>query len=355
MTSLLSSQWVYQIVSPTGSVIARLIDASSRSLKLALNKPGEASFNYALESLYIMAARLGETPLSLLSPARNVLEVYRGDVKMFAGPILPVTRTLSGVEGNVSAKALGWKWLLSKRYIALDEEVPYSGDMGLIIDIIITYLQAQTYGDMGLIPGTIQTSQVAEGVFSRKNVNELIDDFTSASGGLDFDITPDKVYNVYYPIKGQDKTDSVIFTYPGNISSIEEINDGAKLVNSAFGVGKGWGTQELTAERDNVDSQIAFGIFQDIKSYKDVENATFLGDLIQQDVDELSGIPPTYKIQVNGSGSSPDLSLYNIGDFVKVKVNDPFWKFEQNLRIFEIHIDIDHNDKESIELVVGLI
>lgn len=350
------SNWTYRITDKNGAVITTLPDASDRKVSRVLNRPGEASLSYDLDSFYDLCSNIGQSMINVAGPGRHVLEIFRGDLKYFAGPILPFTRRLNEKAGNVIIKAMGWQWLLNKRHLGLEETRSFSStQMGEIIAAAIEETQSSPFGSFGFIRGLIETSQPITIDYDRKKIGELIEDFTSADGGVDFDITPDKLYNVYYPYKGFDKTESIIYQYPGTIEEVEEINDGTQLVNYAFGIGQGWGTQELTAVRQNVSSQTAFWRLEEIFPYKDIGNATFLGDIVQQKIDERAAVVPVYKLKVKANTVNPDISQVTPGDFITMRIKDRTWEEDRTLRVFEIHIDINDEDQENVNLVVGLI
>lgn len=351
-----TSNWKFRITDKNGVVITTLPDASDRKVSRVLNKPGEASLSYDMDAFFDICSNIGQSMINVVGPGRHVLEVFRGDLKYFAGPILPYNRRLSEKEGTVDIKAMGWQWLLNKRHAGLDETRSFtSTQMGEIIATTIDETQDTPFGSFGFIRGVIETSQPITIDYDRKKIAELIEDFTTADGGVDFEITPDRLYNVYYPYKGFDKTESVIYQYPGTIELIEEINDGSQLVNYAYGIGQGWGTQELIAVRQNISSQVSFWRLEEIFPYKDIGNATFLGDIVQQKIDERAAVVPTFKIKVKANEATPDISLVAPGDFITVRVKDRTWVEDRTLRVFEIHIGINDEDMESVNLVVGLI
>lgn len=351
------SKWTYRLKDSTGTVICNLVGAQNRRLSIGLNKAGEASFSYDLKDFYLLAQKLnGRSVTDLAGLAYNSLEVLREGTLLWGGEMVTMDRGLSAIERTLDFKALGYLWKFGSRYVGMTSDITHTNkDAGEIIEDTVDAIQAETYGDMGFTFGTIEPSVNRTMTLSRKNVKELFEELSGAENGFDFDISPTKVINIYYPLKGADKTDFVEFKYPGNIESITEVSDANELANYVFAVGKGTGEQELNVTRENVDSEAsAIGKRMTIESFKDVENATVLGDIAQQILNARQTILPVYKLKLIGN-ATPTLDMYSVGDIVKVTVQDPYWQFSQVFRVFEIFVDIDENDKEDITLTVGLI
>jgi hypothetical protein len=351
------SVWTYRIKDASGTVLCNLVAAQDRKLRIGLNKAGEASFSYDMKDFFLLAQKLsGRSVNDLAGLAYNSLEVLRNGTLLWAGEMYTMERGLDPTERTLDFKALGYLWKLGYRYIGLTSDVTHTAkDAGQIVVDTVNAIQAETYGNMGFSFGTVQTSVNRTMVLSRKNVKELIEELSGTENGFDFDISPTKVINIYYPIKGADKTDYVEFKYPGNIESITEIRDANELANYVFAVGKGTGDQELNVTREDVSSESStIGKRVTIESYKDVENATVLGDIAQQVLNARHAIQPLYKIKLIGN-ATPSLDMYSVGDIVRVTVQDEYWQFSQVFRVFEIFIDIDENDKEDVTIVVGLI
>lgn len=352
------SKWTYRLKDSTGTLICNLVGAQNRRLSIGLNKSGEASFSYDLKDFYLLAQKMdGRSVNDLAGLAYNSLEVLRNGTVLWGGEMVTMDRSLSSIDRTLDFKALGYLWKLGSRYIGLATDVTYTDqDVLDILTYVLDEIQDEPYGDMGFTlsfhgdPAYNYTMTL-----SRKNVKELFEELSGAEHGFDFDISPTKVINIYYPIKGADKTDYVEFKYPGNIESITEVSDANEIANYIFAVGKGTGEQELNVTRENVDSEAsAIGKRMAIESFKDIENATVLGDIAQQILDARQTILPVYKIKLIGN-ATPSLDMYSVGDIVKVTTQDPYWQFSQVFRVFEIFVEIDENDKEDVTLTVGLI
>lgn len=341
------SNWIFEIRDQNGANPVRIINARNRSVSVGLNQAGEANFELDLND-----AKATESNLRV---GRSQLYIYRSEELYFSGQIMIVERMLEQSTQAVRVKALGWLYLLSKRIFAIDADDEHtSEDAGAIAWGLINTTQSETYGSLGITQGTIETSNNLTITYTRQNVLEAIEEL-SQQAGIEFEVSANKIFNVFYPLRGSDKSNTVIFKYPGSIQSIRSVDDATTIVNNENGLGKGVGSQETLAERDDVGSQSVFGLYQKISSYKNVDNVTTLGNMVEYDIALYKAPRLTLDIAVHGNTESPSLSDYGIGDSVRIKTVTTNYNFSQVFRIFEIHVSIDQNDKESIRLIVALI
>lgn len=351
------SIWLFRIKNAAGQVIMNLTDAYDRDIRLSLNKSGEASFKYSLKSLYDYATSVNINMSQIFAEGINTLECLRNGTLVFAGQIEDTVSKLDATTDEVQVKALGWLNLLKKRHAGYSTNRVFAAvDAGTIAWTIINEAQQETNGDFGITQGTIQTSVTRTIIYIRKPIYEAIEEMSGADSGFDFEITPLKVFNVYYPAKYQDLTNTVIFKYgKDNFEKIERIRSSTDLYNNSLVLGQGWGSQELSAERDDVTSQGLFKKREKIDSYKDISNSAVLGDISQQIVDVLANVVPYYILSIHGNDATPAFTDYSLGDIVQVVIEEEFWSLNQAFRVFEKSIKIGNNDLESVSLTVGLI
>jgi len=340
------SSWIFEIRDRNGNNPVRLLNARDRNVAIGLNQAGEASFTIDLNDDKALESNL--------KVGRSTLYIYRNGELYFSGIIMIVERILNESSQFAKVKALGWLFLLSRRFIGIDaDDTHTSEDAGAIAWDLIDQTQNETNGDLSITQGTIQTSNAISITYTRQNILEAIEDL-SAQAGIEFEVSPNKIFNVFYPLRGSDKSSTVILKYPGSIQTVRSVDDATTIVNNENGLGKGVGSQETVAERDNVGSQSVFGLYQKIASYKSIDNVTTLGNMVEYDV-ELNRSPRlTLDLQIHGNTESPSLSDYGLGDSVRVRITTTNYNFSQVFRVFEIHVAIDQNDKESVRLIVAL-
>lgn len=340
------SNWLFRIIDSSGNQI-NLIRAKKRKVSLGLNKAGECSFELDLSD--------DKATDTNLKTGVSTVEVLRGGKTFFKGQLMVREKRLDQINRIVNCKTLGWLWLLSKRFAGVASDREFSNtDAGAIAWALINESQQQNYGDFLITQGAIETSQNITITYIRANIKEAIEDL-SAIAGIEFEITDEKVFNVFYPFKGTDRTSSVIFKYPGAIKSIREIHDSTTIINNEIVLGQGWGDQELSANSEDVNSENTYKRREAIVSRKEINNAVSLSNIAEYDVGRLRNPSTIYDIALHGNNEIPNLDNYNVGDIVKVQVDDEQWSFEQVFRIFEIHVNIDENDKENISLIMGAV
>lgn len=352
------SQWTFYIRDEDGNKLANLVGAKKRRIKLGLNKAGEATFVYDLEDLHDFASDLGQTVNSLIGLGRHELVCTRNGTTYFAGQLTDMKKELNQDSAEVEIKALGFFWLLGQRFVGIDSAKEYtSQDAGSIAWDLINTVQSDVNGDFGITQGTIETSVDRTISYERKSVKEAIEDLALADNGFDFEVDENKVFNVFYPQRGQDNSDSIVFRYPSqHLNQVREIRDASELANKVHAIGSGFGLEEISAERDNTSSQSVFNIRERIEPIKDMPNATVLGDIADELVNRFGSIIPYYQLNfINSDDFVPNIGDFNVGDTIGLKIDEDYFEIDQAFRVFEIDIKIEDNDQEIVNLVIGLI
>ena len=329
------------------------MDATKKEVALGLNLAGEASFTYNLEKLHSAAISIRQTVRSVLGVGINTLECYRNGALKFSGIIISADYNVDEITGIVNVKAVGWLWLLGQRFVGLNTDLVYTEtDLGAIAWGVVNTTQQNLYGDLGITQGIIETSVNRTVTYTRKSVKDVLEELVQS--GIEFDITPAKILNIYYPQKGSDKSDTVKFLYPGNdFISIEELTDGAEINNFMFAMGYGLGSEELTYTGEDSSSQSVFKRREELLPLKDVQNVTVLADITDQNIDDNKNLHSIYKLKVVGNNSPVDSIA--VGDYVGVKVKTDYYEINRALRVFEIHFSVDEKDLETINFVLGLV
>lgn len=353
------SKWTFRLKNEDGSIIANLLEASKRRVRLGLNKAGEASFTYDLEELHDLAETLGYSGVdSLVGLGRHTLECLRNDEVFFAGQMIDMKKELNSDSATVDLKALGFFWLLGKRFVGIDSDLEYTNtDAGSIAWDLIDTVQTDTNGDFGITQGSISTSVNRTIAYTRKSVKDAIEDLAIADNGFDFEVDVNKIFNVYYPERGVDLSANTIFRYPSShVIDIHEFRDASRLANKIHAIGSGFGLEEVYVERDNTQSQSTFSVRERIIPIKDMPNATVLGDIADEAVNVLGNVIPSYRVRfINSDDFSPNLSSFGIGDTIGLLISKNYFNIDQSFRVFEIDVRVAENDLETVDLTIGLI
>lgn len=345
---VLSTGWKFLIRDSSGKYIASLVNARARWFKEALNHGGSAGF--------IIDATDDNCTEDILAINQNELIIKYKGYDMFGGQISAIKQIADGNNIYWEVVAKQFFNLLEKRYCGYNKSTGLSEpreftttDAGTIAWTLIDESQNEVNGDLGITQGTIQSSVNRTKSYERKNIAEAIIELADNDYGFDFEITPDKVFNVYYPFKGTTR-DNVVFRYPGNCEEMEVLKDGWDMVNHELGLGRHWGGQEIYYVVDDATSQGTYGRREKIASYKDVEIQAFLNDMVTEDVAWNKDINKIIKFKSFIDDKS-DLYMYELGDSVRV-IADIF-DINENLFVYERAVEIDDNDTAVVSLTLG--
>lgn len=234
-------------------------------------------------------------------------------------------------------------------------------DMQFFIQLSDNSFQMTKNTYMNLQRGTVQTSFNINRTFPiYKRIKEAIEEITKLNSGVDFNVALSidsnnlmtKTYNVFYPRQGVDNTD-LNFSYPGNIIKVGKSRDGKSMLNTAYTRGQGTGIYQAVAISPDPTSIQTYGLREDVEDFSDVPDPTTLqslGDeLIRVRKDPLE-IP---EITLDGN-IDPQVGSYGLGDTILVNILGPgLLNFIQTYRIEEIHVTIDDDDVERVELSIS--
>ena len=344
----LSTDWKFFIRNSSGDYIASLVNARGRWFKESLNHGGSAGF--------ILDTNDSLCTSSILAINQNELVIHYKGQDLFGGQISTITKIADGNEIYWEVVAKHFFNLLEKRFCGYNKSTGISvprefttTDAGTIAWTLIDESQNEVNGDFGITEGTLQTSLNRTKSYEKKNIAEAIVELADNDYGFDFEITPDKVFNVYYPFKGTTK-DNVVFRYPGNCEGMSILESGWDVVNHELGLGRHWGGQEIYYVVDDLTSQGNYGKREKIASYKDVEIQAFLNDMVTEDVAWNKDINKIIKFK-SFMDDKTDLYMYELGDNVRV-VADAF-DINETLFVYERNISIDDNDTAIVNLVLG--
>lgn len=344
----LKTDWRLFIRTPAGAVVASLTNARGRWFKETLNDGGSAGF--------ILDASDTNCTSTILATNQNELIIEYKGYEMWGGQISTIKKIANGNDIYWEVTAKQFFNLLELRYCGYNKSTGLSDpkeftttDAGTIAWTLINESQTEVNGSFGITMGIIQTSLNRTKKYERANIADSIRELANNDYGFDFEITPSKVFNVFYPLKGTIK-DNVVFRYPGNCSYMESTENGWDVVNHELGLGRNWGGQETYYVVDDVTSELAYKRREKIASYKDVEVQSFLNDMVTEDVSWNKDINKVVKFK-SFIDSKTELYMYELGDSVRV-VSDPLG-LNESLFVYEREIHIDDSDQVTVNLTLG--
>ena len=286
----------------------------------------------------------------------NELYIYYNGTLKWAGQLVSTRKTAKGDDIYWEVTAKDWVALLGKRFCGVENIRTFTTtDSGQIAWTLINETQALANGNFGITLGTIEVSQTRSPSYDKKNVLEAIKELsnlgkdTESNYGIDFEVTPLKVFNVYYPYKGTIRQD-VVFRYPGNCETFEALVDSWGIVNQEWGLGQHWTGNTAIVSRADATSQTTYKRREAVKNYRDMSVLQFLQDMVWQDVQWLKDPLTVVRFEARVDGKS-GIDSYDVGDGVAVvcdKLDIDEW-----LWVYERKIDIGENDELKVTLTVG--
>ena len=344
----MKSNWKFLIRNPSGNYIASLANARKRWFREALNHGGAAGF--------ILDATDSMCLDTILAINQNELIVEYKGTKLWGGQLVSRRKVASGNDKYWEITARQFFNLFEKRFCGYNKSTGISDprefvttDGGTIAWTLINESQSEVNGSWGVTQGTIQTSVSRTRTYEKKNIAEAIIELADNDFGFDFEITPDKVFNVYYPFKGSVK-DNVVFRYPGNCEDMDCLEDGGDMINHELGLGRHWGGQEIYYVVDDVGSQTSYKRREKIASYKDVGVQAFLNDMVTEDVSWLKDLHKVVKFKAR-IDEKTDLTDYELGDLVRTVADD--FDINECFYVYERVVDIGEDDEPRVTLTLG--
>jgi len=346
MTEGMKSDWKFVVKNPAGQMVASLTNARNRYYIERLDNQTEAGF--------ILDTSDANCNATILNCGVNELHIYYLGTLKWAGLISTIRKIANENDTYWQVLAKDWVSLLSKRFIGVSTPRTFTTvDSGTVAWTLID--ETQALSSFGITLGSIDVSVARSPVYDKKNILDAIIELSnmgvdgSASYGFDFEITPAKVFNVYYPYKGVIHND-VVFRYPGNCINFEDLWDSWEIVNYETGLGRHWTGNTASVVRSDATSITTYKRREAIKNYKDCSVLAFLQGMVYQDIQWLKDPSHVYRFTSRVDAKS-GINDYAIGDGVTVvcdvfEVDDWLWTYERK-------IEIDDNDNLIVSLVVG--
>ena len=281
-------------------------------------------------------------------PARHFIDIFRNNSKIWSGIYTVANGNIDDITGILTAKFEGYLWLLKKMFISPSGKTFTSEDMGTILWTLIDDFQNLPNGDYGLTSGSISTGIDKDRTYAPfKNVYDAFLQMSEVQNGADFEITEDKVLNVY---TSQGKRLNHVFEYGKNIERITGFNINANdLVNNAYAIGSGEGDDLLYSVAHDVQSQELYGLMQDTRLHSDVVLIDTLTEHAKNWVDEYRNMVEIYALDVKAS-PDPTLKSYGIGDEIRVVINKGYLNIDTYKRIKKLTVSVNSEGKETVSV-----
>ena len=282
-----------------------------------------------------------------VAAGRNYIKYYRDSTLKWSGQMVRLSGALAQNDRPFTVQCGDWLYILKDRYLTT-EETWSSTDYGTILQECVDYTQAISDGDLGITNGYNGVTDTTDRTYFDKNIQEIFVEFASLSPGVDFEITPDRVLNVYAE-KGNDLTATHQFQYGQNISMLDWDIDATQLKNDL----KLYGADGRVRTADDSGSQGTYTRRQSIESFTDA----YLDATLDKHGEELLQIHSTpiktYKLNVI-SQYDPLFGTYALGDTVTLNItNNKFLNGTVTVRIYGWDVTVNEDGYEQVQLTVS--
>lgn len=335
-----------EVQDKTGKKIGKFDTFRNLSINRRLNNYGSCSFDVPGNDDKIV---------DLVSLRVNTIWIYRiedgAEDLIFAGEMALRQGKLDEKGNNwISLYAYDWLEQLNLRYTVAERVFSWI-DQGNIAMTLIDETQADTDGDLGITEGTIEVTLPRDIVFTNENILEAIKKMADKENGFDFELTTDKVFNVY-AIKGVDRSGEVVLKYGLNITSCQITEDFLKPASRAIITGEEYGGTDMSrVEDEDAIALASIGLREFIYSEMDVVSDNSLTDRAAAILTKYS--TPVLKVDCTLKKSSVNVADFDLGDVIKVIIKNGIYDIDENYRVYEWTVKYDTVNVETVSLVLS--
>jgi len=307
-----------------------------------LNNYGSCSFSVPMSQTKIT---------SLIALRQYTVWIYRDITLVWAGEMVMRDGELDNQGGGkVTVYCFDWLEKLKSRYTpAL---VTYAQiDAGQIFWNSINTSQLETNGDLNITLGTIEATVLRDRTYYNQNILELGVNLSNVISGFDFEITNDRVFNVFSTI-GENKTNDIVLQHGHNVITSRINEDFTNPVNRAVVLGEADALNVLQrVDTNDLTSQALIGLREQVLTDTDIsELATFTakGEALNRKYSTR-----LLKLDNDLLPNSPNITEFFLGDLIRVKVQNAVYNIDEEYRIFEWELVYTDNNEEKLSLILG--
>lgn len=323
----------------SSDVLLAILD-KARNIRYEQKLNDSSSFSFSLDFRDPKATEAN------LQGGQNYIKYFRGTQLQFSGEMVRWDVSLDETSETINVVCADWVWILKDRH-TVASDVHTAQNEGEILQDLITDTQALSDGDLGITFGVNLATSIRDRTYEDKNLRDAFIQMSNIINGVDFEITPDRVLNIYDK-KGVDRSSSHVFEFGVNLESLGHSRDWTGLANDL----RGYGNDALVVERDDASSQSTYGRRMQTPSFPDVSVQTTLEGHLD-DILRTGSVPNTEYSCALLPGSEPLFGTYELGDTVTIKVNEGFILINQAVRIYGWSVSVDDDWKESISLLIS--
>lgn len=337
-----SPDYTITVKSYAGSTLVADLPVETLEYSTVLDSPGSCSVDLLLDQAAATMANL---------PAGGAqLEVSRGGTPRWGGWVWSSQASLE--SQRVSLSADGWTSRLRHRVFD-DSRAFFGAEQFNIAWSLIDYTQAKANGGLGI---TRDGGEVPSGItrkrlyccHERVTILDALEELAFADDGFDFEVTPAKVWKVYYPRRGT--ASSHVFstgTGPGvsNVWGLSLDIDGSELVNNVGVMPQNDVCTDIEV-LTNSGSITAYGLMEE----------TLTSDAKHVDDRRAEGREyvrmrnqPRWSLSIVTPDVPWDSPAYDIGDTVTVDADVGFATINQAFRVMSWRVQVQEG-QEQVQL-----
>jgi hypothetical protein len=314
--------------------------------ELNLGVDGQVSISFPSISRY--AEALNTDPESILVSAARHWKLYKDTTLLYAGIL--INRRLAGGQYGATSYVIsigGWDALLARRNT--ESYVFYDNDDSA--DIAWAEInRTNTEDDTGITRGTHPTTKNRQRTGIYDNLRDFIIGMSAnkVDDGYDWEITPNKVFNIYYAptLKGTSRPEIVIDSF-NRLSFTADRPLQGRLANRVNVLGEGSGQDMVTASvEDSGTPRTTWGLLETTLAQKGVGSTSELEDRGNEYLAKMKS--PTEDISVVVRDSSPDITTYAVGDTLTAKIEAI--NYEQEVRVIKRVLSIEESGEATVTL-----
>ncbi|WIE74479.1 hypothetical protein [Curtobacterium sp. MCSS17_007] len=337
--------------------------AFNRQFTLTRNEAEQLTFSldlFAFES-YCANALGGADPKVLIAPYVTDVKVKRNGVYLFGTQVVDVSFNLqqdnsragsiggTGQNYIVTITATGYLNLLKDRYVT--KTYTQTERTAIAADLIAT-TQAQPNGSVGMTIASNQygTGKLSDRTYQSDEVKSKIQELAQLSDSpFDFGFDYMKNFRTYSQIGARRLDVNLIYGGAlGNVAGFAMSRSALTLFNKIYGVGSGFGSDQLSSTKGDVISQVNYYVREKVVQFNSVVLQDTLDVNTQTEVDQAKDILELPVVTITGK-EIPANAFLVPGDRVPLRVMDHKWLDNVNglYRIEQVDVTIDENDFES--------
>lgn len=307
-----------------------------------MNEPDELRFNFVNLDVanYIDPAMLEEGLTEVV--------LMRNGIKIFVGPIWDITA--SSDAGKINLVANDVSSYLKHRRVSSDIKFTKK-QYGYAVWKIISDSQAMDYGNLGITLGNNPTTASGSFTYTKKSGTVLytaITKLAEGTNGFDWEITPERVLNIYYP--RLQSTANIVLHYPTNINKYSLQGMGSFVANDVFIRGGGKFVSDVY--RDTT-SLAKYGLRQYTKSDSGLKSKAKVDALAKQELINRKGSKRTPQLTVDSSQINPFEGDLTYGNIVQTTIKDGWAQFDGPMRYTGCQLSIGKHGQETLVLYMS--